>query len=166
MKRSIRRRGHRRNPAIGGFNSNELLKLALGAAGGSVGTRYIAQQVLGDKNTGAMGYTATGAIAVALAWAAKRFAGSDDLAKGVLAGGLGALLMRVWQEQISGTSPAALSGYLGDVDFSGTALGAYAGQNYAVPFNYGPATALPAGVMPAAATAPAAAARAAAARAR
>ncbi len=162
-KRSFRRRGHRRNPAIGGFNSSELLKLATGSAVGSIGTGYLTQLLLADKNTGPMGYGATAAIAIALAWAAKKVGGAgDDLAKGVLAGGLGALLMRIYREQVSGTSPAALSGYLGDLDFAG-GLGRYDAGTFPTPFTYGGPQALPAGAVSAAAVA-GAASRAAAVR--
>src|SRR5579885_1429092 len=114
--KSYRRRSHR-NPSIAGFSSNEVLKLALGAAGGSIGTRFITQAVLGDKNSGAMGYGASAATALALAYGAGKFFGKD-VANGVIAGGLSAILIRIWQERVSGTSPAALSGYLGDLDFS------------------------------------------------
>lgn len=163
MKRSFRRRGHRRNPAIGGFSSSELLKLATGSAVGSIGTGYLTQLLLADKNTGPMGYGATAAIAIALAWAAKKVGGAgDDLAKGVLAGGLGALLMRIYREQVSGTSPAALSGYLGDLDFAG-GLGRYDAGTFPTPFTYGGPQALPAGAVSAAAVA-GAASRAAAVR--
>ncbi len=156
MKRSFRRRGHRRNPAIGGFNSSELVKLGVGSAIGSLGTGYVTQLALGDKNTGPMGYAATAAIAVGLAWGAKKIGGAgDDLAKGVLAGGLGALLMRIYREQVSGTSPAALSGYMGDLDFA-NGLGRYDGQQFPTPFTYGGPQALPAGAVSAAAVAGAA----------
>lgn len=156
MKRSFRRRGHRRNPAIGGFNSSELIKLATGSAVGSIGTGYLTQLLLADKNTGPMGYGATAAIAIALAWAAKKVGGAgDDLAKGVLAGGLGALLMRIYREQVSGTSPAALSGYLGDLDFAG-GLGRYDAGSFPTPFTYGGPTPLPSGAVSAAAVAGAA----------
>lgn len=161
LKRRSSRRHSRRNPSIGGFQSNELLKLALGSAGGAIGVKFLTQQILGDKNTGTMGYGVTAAVAVALGWAANKFAGKD-VANGVIAGGLGALVVRYFQENIAGTSPAAMSGYLGDPDMSGMALGAYAGNSYAVPFNYNGAPALPAGVQ--AAVAQGAAARVAARR--
>jgi hypothetical protein len=163
-RRTSRRHSRRRNPAIGGFSSSELLKLATGSAVGSIGTGYLTQLLLADKNTGPMGYGATAAIAIALAWAAKKVGGAgDDLAKGVLAGGLGALLMRIYREQVSGTSPAALSGYLGDLDFAG-GLGRYEGQSFATPFNYQGPTALPAGAVSAAAVAGAASRAAASGR--
>jgi hypothetical protein len=130
--KSYRRRSSRRNPSIAGFNGNELLKLALGAAGGSIGTRMLTQLVLKDKNTGVMGYGVSAAVAVALGWGAAKFLGRD-IANGVVAGGLSAILIRVWQERVSGTSPAALSGYLGDLDFSSDGLGAYIDSGFPLP---------------------------------
>src|SRR5271166_2856305 len=54
-RRSFRR--HRRgNPSIGGFNTRELLNLALGAGAGVVGSKYAAQMLLGTSNEGAIGY--------------------------------------------------------------------------------------------------------------
>lgn len=164
MKRRTSRRHSRRNPSIGGFQSNELLKLALGAAAGSIGTKWLADKALGSNNTGMTGYLGSAAAAVALGWAASKFAGKD-IANGVIAGGLGAIVVRYFQENISGTSPAAMSGYLGDPDMSGNALGDYKGNSYAVPFNYGGPVALPAGSV-SAAQAAGAMARASAARGR
>jgi len=132
--RSRRHRGNRRrrNPSIGGFSGSELFKLGLGAAGGAIGTRYLTQVVLGDKNTGAMGYGGNLAAAIGLAWAAAKFAG-PDIAKGVAAGGISALIMRLWSERVSQTSPAALSGYLGDLEFSSDGLGAYIDSSFPLP---------------------------------
>jgi len=125
-------RRRRRNPSIGGFTGNELFKLGIGAAGGAIGTRYLTQVVLGDKNTGAMGYGGNLVAAIALAWAAAKFAG-PDISKGVAAGGISALIMRLWSEKVSGTSPAALSGYLGDLEFSSDGLGAYIDSSFPLP---------------------------------
>jgi hypothetical protein len=114
------------------MNASELFKLGVGAAGGAIGTRYLTQAVLGDKNTGAMGYGANLAAAIALAWAAAKFAG-PEIAKGVAAGGISALIMRLWSEKVAGTSPAALSGYLGDLEFSSDGLGAYINSGFPLP---------------------------------
>lgn len=126
--RSVRRR---RNP-IAGFAGADLLKLGLGAAGGAVGTRYLTQVILGDKNTGAMGYGANIAAAIALAWAAAKFAGRE-VANGVAAGGLAAVILRLWSDKVSGSSAAALSGFLGDLEFSSDGLGAYIQSGFPVP---------------------------------
>jgi len=125
-------RRRRRNPSIGGFSGTELFQLGIGAAGGAIGTRYLTQTILGDKNTGAMGYAANIATAIALAWAAAKFAGRE-IASGVAAGGLSAVIMRLWSEKVSGTSPAALTGYLGDLDFSSDGLGAYIQSGFPLP---------------------------------
>jgi len=123
----------RRNPfSAGGMNASELFKLGIGAAGGAIGTRYLTQVVLGDSNTGVMGYGANLVAAIALAWGAAKFAG-PDIAKGVAAGGISALIMRLWSEKVAGTSPAALSGYLGDLDFSSDGLGAYINSGFPLP---------------------------------
>lgn len=127
--RSFRRR--RRNP-IAGFAGADLIKLGLGAAGGAVGTRYLTQVILGDKNTGVMGYGANIAAAVALAWAAAKFAGRE-VASGVAAGGLAAVILRLWSDKVSGSSASALSGFLGDLEFSSDGLGAYITSGFPLP---------------------------------
>ncbi len=129
-RRSFRR--VRRNPSIGGFSGTELLKLAVGAAGGSIGARFLTQAVLKDKNTGVTGYAANAASAVALAWLAAKFLGKD-IATGVAAGGLGAIVARIWSDQVSGTSAAAAMSGLGDLDFSGDGLGAYIESGFPLP---------------------------------
>jgi hypothetical protein len=130
--RNFGARRRRRNPSIGGFSGSELFKLGIGAAGGAIGTRYLTQVILGDKNTGAMGYGANLAAAIGLAWAAAKFAG-PDIAKGVAAGGISSLILRLWSEKVSGTSPAVLSGYLGDLEFSSDGLGAYIDSAFPLP---------------------------------
>lgn len=129
-RKSYHRR--RRNPGIGGFSVEHLAKLGAGAAIGGWGTRYIAQAILGDANTGVQGYVADVAVAVALAYAAKKFAGSD-VADGVAAGGISAVLLRIYSEKAGAAAPAAMSGYLGDVEFSG--LGTYLQAGYTLPPN-------------------------------
>lgn len=141
-KHSFRRRGHR-NPSIAGYSANELIKLALGAAGGTLATKYTTQLILQDKNQGVMGYGVMAAVAVALGWVTAKFLGKD-FATGVVAGGASAVVLRVFQEQVSGTAPA-MSG-LGDADFAG--LGEYTSGTYPVPgWSYGqPALPAPAGI--------------------
>jgi hypothetical protein len=126
---SSRRR--RRNP-IAGFAGADLIKLGLGAAGGAVGTRYLTQVVLGDKNTGIMGYGGNVVAALALAYAAAKFAGRE-VASGVAAGGLAAVILRLWTDKVSGSSASALSGYLGDLEFSSDGLGAYISSGFPLP---------------------------------
>lgn len=135
------RRRNRRNPSIAGFQADQLLKLGAGAAGGAIGTRYLTQMFLQDKNTGVTGYGVSALMAVALGYITGKYV-DREVANGVVAGGLAAVLLRLWSEQVSGTSAAALSGYLGDLDFSSNALGAYSAGSYPVPFYNYPAPAL------------------------
>src|SRR5271157_3903663 len=64
---SFRRHSRRRNPGVAGFSTNELIKLAGGAAVGVVGSKYLAQLALGSNNSGATGVAAGGFGASALA---------------------------------------------------------------------------------------------------
>lgn len=133
----FRRRGHRRsNPGIAGFNTNELIKLAAGAAAGVVASKYVTQMVLGSSNSGPMGYAGSAVVTIALGWAAHKFVGKDA-ATGVIAGGLGALALRIFQENVSGTS-ASMSG-LGDPDMAalGVGMGEYRGGVIATPAAFG-----------------------------
>jgi hypothetical protein len=134
MKGSIRRRGHRRssNPAIAGHSSKELLQLALGAGAGVVASKYVTQMALGANNSGPMGYAGQAVVVIGLGWAAHKFV-SKDAATGVIAGGLGALALRIFQEQVSGTS-SSMSG-LGDPDMAalGVGMGEYRGGSLPMP---------------------------------
>lgn len=133
-----RRGGRRRNPggvAIAGYNGLALIKLGAGAAGGAIATRALTQMVLKDKNTGFMGYGVNFATALALGWVSAKFAG-NEVAAGVLSGGIGSTIMRIWNDRVSQTSAAALSG-LGDIDFSDDGLGAYLPQVSPTPVDRG-----------------------------
>jgi hypothetical protein len=109
---SFRRHRRSRNPGVAGFSTNELIKLAGGAAVGVVGSKYLAQMALGSNNSGAIGAAAQGVATLALAWAANKFAGKD-VATGVAAGGFGAIALQLFQQYV-GTS-ASLNG-MGDGD--------------------------------------------------
>lgn len=146
---SIKRSRRHRNPAIGGFDATNILKLGGGAAAGSIATRGLTQLALGDNNTGYVGYAANVVTALGLAWAAKKFMGKE-VATGVAAGGIAAVILRIYTEHVSQTSPNLVSG-LGDVEFSSNGLGDYLqnGAQPGVPFGNGglwfpPAAALPA----------------------
>ena len=155
-KRHSHRR--RRNPSLGGFDLKSVLKLGAGAAAGGYATRKLTQIVLGASNTGVMGYGANAAMALALGWAAKKFAGSD-LADGVLAGGMAATFLRIYSEKFSGIAqiaaaatgtqtpaqPSGTSG-LGDIEFSNDGLGMYIdGTGVSLPGNSGPYVSVPEG---------------------
>jgi hypothetical protein len=91
-------------------------------AGGTLST-IIPQAVLGDSNTGAMGYVATGITAIALGWGAHMvFGRTPVLAGAVVAGGFGALLRRVITDKTPYGSALASSG-----------VGDYIAWNYVTP---------------------------------
>lgn len=121
VRRSYRHRGRRRsNPGVAGFSTNELIKLAGGAAVGVVGSKYLAQLALGGNNSGAMGAAAQGVATLALAWAANKFAGKD-VATGVAAGGFGAIALALFQQyvgapggNVSGLGDPTMAAFLGD----------------------------------------------------
>jgi hypothetical protein len=133
MKRSFRRRGHRRSNPGGalGVRTNDLLTLSLGAGAGMLGSKALAQLVLGGNNSGLMGLGATAIAGGAIAYAAKRFVGKEA-AVGVIAGTGGAIALALWQQYVSGTGTGAMSG-LGDPDMAGV-LGEFrAGQTLPMP---------------------------------
>lgn len=138
-RHSFRRRGHRRsNPNIGGFSTTELVKLALGAGAGVIGSKYAAQVALGANNSGVVGYAAQAIATLALGWLANKFAGKDA-ATGVVAGGLGAVALRIYNDNMSGSSMAAgaMSG-LGDPDMGrlGIGLSGYGSGSMSVPASF------------------------------
>ena len=104
---------------MAGFSTNELIKLAGGAAVGVVGSKYLAQLALGSNNSGAMGAAAQGVATLALAWAANKFAGKD-VATGVAAGGFGAIALALFQQYVgtggnmSGLGDPDMAAFLGD----------------------------------------------------
>ena len=144
---SFRRRGHsrRRNPGIAGFGTNELLQLTLGAAAGGVGSKYLTQVALGTNNSGIMGYVGQAIATLALAWGAHKFVGKDA-ATGVVAGGGAALAIRIFNDNMSGSSIAAgaMSG-LGDPDMGrlGVGLGDFKAGTISVPALWQAPAALP-----------------------
>src|SRR5271170_110819 len=130
-----RRRGSRRNPQILGLSAKQVIELGLGAAGGVIGAGYLSQMVLGGSNVGVMGYAADTVSTLVLAWVANKFA-SGDVAKGVLAGGIGAVIKRIWTDNVSGGS-GSVSG-LGNLEFAGLGgLGVYKNQSFPLPTSSG-----------------------------
>ena len=142
-RRGFRRRHHSsRNPNIAGFSTKELLNLTLGAGAGVVGSKYITAIALGDNNQGWMGYAGTAVVVLGLGWVAHKFVGKDA-ATGVVAGGLGALALRIFQENVSGTSAAAQVSGLGDPDMTalGVGLREYRPASLPYPAGFGPTAA-------------------------
>lgn len=133
-RRSFRRR-HNPSRSVAGL-SFSLKNIALTAAagtGGAIATRGLTQMILQDKNTGPMGYGANVLAALLLGYAAKKVSGSGQIAGAVVTGGLVATGLRIWQERVSKTSPAAAMQGLGDVDFSDNGLGAYVETPFYLP---------------------------------
>jgi hypothetical protein len=105
-----------------GQSTSDILKLAGGAFVGALGSGYLSTMILSTSNSGIMGYAADAASTLIIAWAANKFVGSK-VAEGAIAGGFGALLKRIYQENVSGT---ALSGH-------GDFLGAYGSRGFPLP---------------------------------
>lgn len=127
----FRRSRRRRNPSVGGMDLMEILKVGAGAAVGGLGARSLTQIVLQSNNTGYVGYAGNLVASLLLGWAGNKFLGKN-IGLGLAAGGFSATLLRIWQEQVSQTSPSSMSG-LGDLDFSSNGLGEYAGSVFPLP---------------------------------
>jgi hypothetical protein len=125
---------------VAGFSANELLNLTLGAGVGVLGSKYLAQVALGGNNSGIMGYIGQGVATLAIAWGAHKWVGKDA-AMGVVAGGGGALALRIFNDNVSGSSMAAggapMSG-LGDPDMGrlGIGLGDFKAGMIPMPANW------------------------------
>lgn len=134
-------RRRRRNPsfAVAGYKPVDLLKLGASAAAGAVAARAITQVALKDKNQGLMGYGANILVSIALGYFGSKL--SQEVGVGLLAGGLGSTMQRIWDERVSNVSPAAqpqLSG-LGDASYSDNGLGEYVNADWYQPTFMGPA---------------------------
>jgi hypothetical protein len=123
-----RYRRHRHNPTF----DRDSLSLALYGSVGAVVTRAGTQAVLGDKNTGIMGYVGNGVVAGVLGYAGEKFV-SPRAGQGLLVGGLIGLVLRIAKEQFFASSPLAaqlsLQG-MGDADF---ALSGYVNDPFTLP---------------------------------
>lgn len=164
-----KRNGRRKNPfQVAGMNTTSMLKLALGAGAGAVGTRGITQIILKDKNEAVTGYVGNIVAALALAYAGAKALG-PEVGSGILAGGLAATVQRIWDEKVSkvlpaavaaatGVTPATVKG-LGDVSYSDDglgkmgALGQYVNASFPLSSESGPYVATPP-ALPAAGAAP------------
>lgn len=129
-----RSRRHRNPSSVAGVRLDPVAIATMGIAGtaGAIGTRSLTQLVLQEKNTGWMGYGANLLTAVLLGFGVKKLTGKGNIAAAVFTGSLVGIGLRIWSEQVSKTSAAALSG-LGDVDFSDNGLGAYVDTTFPVP---------------------------------
>ena len=113
------------------FDVVEVLKVGAGAAVGGVAARSLTQMLLQNNNTGYVGYAGNLIASLLLGWAGNKFLGKN-IGLGLAAGGASATILRIWQEQVSQTSPAPMSG-LGDLDFSANGLGEYASSVFPLP---------------------------------
>jgi len=141
-RRNPHRRHHRRNPSFGGFSLGQVVELGVGAAGGVIGAGYLAQLALGTGNVGFMGYGAELIATFLLAWATNKFLGRQKLAEGVIAGGVGGVFKRFWDDNVSGAG-SSVSG-LGNRSFAG--LGYYTNRQFPLPtssYQCGPGQAVP-----------------------
>lgn len=115
------------------MRTNDLLTLSLGAGAGMLGSKALAQLVLGSNNNGLMGLGATAIAGGVIAFAAKKFVGKEA-AVGVIAGTGGAIALALWQQYVSGTGTGSMSG-LGDPDMAGV-LGEFRPGTIAMPSNF------------------------------
>ncbi len=115
----------RHNPVFGGAKNFAIEggKAIVSGAIGGVATRAIVQGVLGDKNTGAMGYLANLAVALGGGFALWKFTKSYSIAIGFAVGGSASTVQRIWSEKVSMTAPAAAAPGLSDMDYSSNGLG-------------------------------------------
>ncbi len=134
-----RRRRRTTNPHREGVKSFAIEGAKAIVAGGvsAIATRAVVQGVLGDKNTGAMGYLANFAVALGGAYGLFHLTKSRSIAMGWAAGGAASTIQRIWSEKVSQTSPAPMSG-LGDLDYSSNGLGGvglsgFVNSGYALP---------------------------------
>ncbi len=116
-----RRRHHvrrRHNPRRAGVTGG-LMKAAVNGAyviGGAVGSRWLTQMglsMLGQSNSGIIGYGGNVVATLALAWAGGKFLGRGSRAW-ILAGGMAGLALRFLQDQTSFGQMFSLSG-MGDM---------------------------------------------------
>lgn len=110
-KKPRKRNGmHRtRNPfSVAGFNLKQLAEGGVGAAGGAIATRAITERFFSGHNEGLTGYALNLSVAVGLGYAAFRFLKLPTLATGIVFGGVGSTMQRVYSENISKLVPAAM----------------------------------------------------------
>jgi hypothetical protein len=138
FKRSRRRRNPGVMAAVRGLDLVEIAKVGAGAAVGGLAARSLTQMVLQANNTGYVGYAGNLVASLLLGWAGNKFLGRN-VGLGIAAGGFSATILRIWQEQVSQTSPSSMSG-LGDLDFSTSGLGEYAGSLFPLPTVSSPVT--------------------------
>lgn len=98
MMRRINRGRRHSNPGIGGMTSG-VIGQALGVIGGMIGSKYITQLALGGNNSGYMGYAGNLVASLGLGWAAGKVTKNKSFGVSVTVGGVGALILRILQDQ-------------------------------------------------------------------
>lgn len=157
-RRASNPRRHRRNPTFirvrnrrGSRRRNPDLKSALmvgiGAAGGGIATRGLAQALLGSNNSGYVGVMANVGVAWGLSFAAEKLKVDREISLGILAGGIAQAAQRLYEMIVAPQISNSLSG-LGDPWYSSNGLGDYTPYSTFAPNAFPPR--LPAAAAPSA----------------
>jgi hypothetical protein len=117
-------RDHRRRNPMGGSWGAEVTH-ALYIIAGAIGSKLGAQMVLGTSNTGFMGYGANLAAGGILAWAAKGIMKNTEAAKGIFAGSVVQVVLRLITDYTPFGQYASLQG-----------VGDYMASNWVTPQRY------------------------------
>jgi|SRR5271157_392577 len=113
----------RRNPMGGSWGAE--VTQALYIIAGAIGSKLGAQMVLGTSNTGFIGYGANLAAGGVLAWAAKGIMKNDAAAKGIFAGAVVQVVLRLITDYTPFGQYASLQG-----------VGDYMASNWVTPQRY------------------------------
>ena len=121
--RAVRHNRRRRNPMGGSWGAE--VTQALYIIAGAIGSKLGAQMVLGTSNTGFMGYGANLAAGGILAYAAKAVLKNDAAAKGIFAGAVVQVVLRLITDYTPFGQYASLQG-----------VGDYMASNWVTPQRY------------------------------
>jgi hypothetical protein len=126
-----------RNPLhIAGFGMKQIAEGCVGAAGGAIATGALTEKVFGKHNEGPIGWLLNLGVAGLLGWGSYKYI-SPVFGTGVLFGGGGATVRRIWDEKVSRLIPVAINAAtngesdgkgMGDASFSSS--GMYALNGY------------------------------------
>lgn len=121
--RAVRHNRRRRNPMGGSWGAE--VTQALYIIAGAIGSKLGSQMVLGTRNTGFMGYGANLAAGGILAYAAKAILKNDAAAKGIFAGAVVQVVLRLITDYTPFGQYASLQG-----------VGDYMASNWVTPQRY------------------------------
>lgn len=131
-----RRRHHNRHRSSNPFGMSTMQLLTDILAGGvsAIITPAVTEGALGmfGMNAGVMGYLGTLGVAGLLGWLTSAFTKRKDLGIAVAVGGSASLIMRIWQENVSGTH-ASPAGNNPDFAGSGAGMSGYFNTPFALP---------------------------------